>query len=573
MREAMTAAKDLASFDRPSDRKELNTYLDRYRSVYRAMRSKVDADTQTDGDLVLGRSDTIAGQHLTARLQEQIVEVIHRIRLLENQLRDLVPPRSLVLRIILCFFVTAGVCVFEGIVSQQAFQAWGLTRGSARAASVLFATGMSFIPHAVVLLLQRAQRSKGSIALAIILSGLAVGTYLVLGSNRGAFIRATTENSHMLFLSPIAFAVVALGLMLGLAILSYHVLPRAHQWEAAVKYRGLVRRLRKARTERRQLEEERDAIPEVVRRRLEKRVQQAAFAKGLKERIGHQEEETVSVFIETNARWRKEPMSHGWQAPFRTPSIGIMLALSVGFAASLLITGCGRGKQRATSRSVTVVIDQTNPQHREKLAHDIDRIIEIMGQRSDPVDGRRLRIAHIGSTLFEPTEEYFLPVMDPEIENDMERASIVRDFERTCSDKLEAYSRGVGELDHSIIFPVVVRELVNLQEDSLANERTLIVLSDLVENAPTGWDLYDQSRLDSLQRFPELLEERYGSVTDLGNLRGIRILLVVTPVNYQNSVRIATIAHAYERLLSKHGASVIVTPNLPGSSNPATLGR
>jgi hypothetical protein len=144
--------------------------------------------------------------------------------------------------------------------------------------------------------------------------------------------------------------------------------------------------------------------------------------------------------------------------------------------------------------------------------------------------------------------------------NQYDREAKINTFKKQINDcLLKAKKQTKGRNASSVYLPFAKE--VNRLADLDATHKTLIVYSDLVENAD-WFTLVKQRNLNQLLRKPEEIEKIFSKEYKLvRNLQGITVYLVYQPYNETETIY-RKLSGLYKHMLEKRGAKVYVEANL-----------
>jgi hypothetical protein len=565
--EVIVLAKDLASLDRPMEGEPLDRYVAGALATYEALEAEVDQRTQYAASAALATIAITLGKELTAKLKERIGHTAHEMKLHANQLRELVPPTYLKARLVLCILLSAIAAGFEAVMSKTSFQGWGLSSKDAMIAGVLFALGIGTVPHALTALVRDRKWNKTSIMLfASALVALAA-TYFYIGQGRNAYLMGARKSAHLLQLSPMAFMIVSLVVVGALTAVCILVMPRRAEWNAAAKYGEVKKDHDATKAKLAGLEKELDEVPTTVAQQISELALKQAFAIGLKKRVAHYADETVSAFVVTNAAWRRSPVPQMWeqrQRTVRTISFATGNGAVVIFAAlSMLLSGCSDDDHgRGVNIALAVLADRSNEHLTDVLERDIPVFKQLLRLDDDFHSARTVWIEPVTDRVFNEVQELRIDGFNPDEENEINRIAAVEQFGHDLDAALHSQANTYGSLEASIIHRPLVAALRVLREDTTSGKRILVLYSDCLENT-VDVSFYNDSVIAVLRNDPQRMVRHFLTQADPGDLTGITIVIIPTAVNYVNSERIDVATRFFASLLSDRGATVIIRGNLP----------
>lgn len=231
----------------------------------------------------------------------------------------------------------------------------------------------------------------------------------------------------------------------------------------------------------------------------------------------------------------------------------------VAIVAIISNTSCTVFETETEVRRITVLQDVTDeaitvPEPKELVAE--------LGLDTKSWEGMELKYRIISDAEYTNEEMLSLAAESSWTGNEFERKKKVEDFIMDLETLVASIER--GNRPHSIIFPVIIREVNRLSEIEGKGTKTLIVFSDLMENAPNlschnrNVGNMDVARADKLW---SSLVSNYGmALTD--NLEGVEVRFVHASVGYDKSRQFSNLSDMYRRMLESKGAQVSISANL-----------
>ncbi len=223
--------------------------------------------------------------------------------------------------------------------------------------------------------------------------------------------------------------------------------------------------------------------------------------------------------------------------------------------AAVLMASCTKKEVR----HVTVLQDVTG----EAISvPEPKTLIAELGLDAKSWKGVEFKYGIIGDTEYTREEVLSLPAESSLMGNEFERKQKGEDFMLGLETLMGSLER--GNRPHSIIFPVIIREVNRLGKIVEPGEKTLIVFSDLMENAPTlscrNRNVGNMDREKAAKLWQGLVSN-YG--TDLGqDLTGVEVRFIHGARGYEESRQFSNLCDMYRRALEGRGATVNVSANL-----------
>jgi hypothetical protein len=222
----------------------------------------------------------------------------------------------------------------------------------------------------------------------------------------------------------------------------------------------------------------------------------------------------------------------------------------------ILLTAC---TEQQKDIHISVLKDVTEADFVQQPNYD--GIAPQFGLQENIWQGVQFRYTTISDVQFNNQESFGIPGESSLLGNAFERKKTVEGFLKRVKQVLES-DKSTQERGHSSIWRPVVRELIQLQEDSMA-EATIYLFSDLAENSdmwsayrPKDVMLFDTDFNTVKDRF---LDEAQGVRRDQGN---VQVNVVFQPKdmdddrNYQKMVRL------YSALFQELGIPIEFVANL-----------
>lgn len=231
----------------------------------------------------------------------------------------------------------------------------------------------------------------------------------------------------------------------------------------------------------------------------------------------------------------------------------------VAIVAIMLVSSCSMCNMETGVRHITVLQDVTDE---VITVPEPQKLVSELGLDTKSWEGMELKYGIISDTEYTNEEVLSLPAESSWMGNEFQRKKKVEDFIMDLEGLVNSIER--GNRPHSIIFPVIVREVNRLSEIEEDGEKTLIVFSDLMENAPNlschnrNVRNMDVARADKL--WSGLVSNYNMALTD--NLEGVEVRFVHKTQGYGKSRQFSNLSDMYRRKLESKGAQVSISANL-----------
>jgi len=206
--------------------------------------------------------------------------------------------------------------------------------------------------------------------------------------------------------------------------------------------------------------------------------------------------------------------------------------------------------------SVTIILfDVTNPNQQNKTVFSEQDIQKITTQiEADKWSKHQFKIRYIGDVLYTESLVKNLASAKPTTSNIYLRNTLIKNYIKDIQQDIQEAQNLPFDKNHSLVFETITHELQLLQK-SLAERKTLIVTSDLMENS-TWLSLYEAGNYHSLIHETEQIFELYKERFTPMDLSGIEVYFTYQANNYQEGKTYEKLGYIYKKLLEENGAKV-----------------
>ena len=233
----------------------------------------------------------------------------------------------------------------------------------------------------------------------------------------------------------------------------------------------------------------------------------------------------------------------------------------------MLCTGCDKLQNtlpKGDTTDISVVGDRTDAL-KEEPSTSVQPLYSLYRMDDDHLyNGCRLRFRDVSDVSISDIQTLHVGAVSPLLANSNERIAEFRSFQegvRATFDKARKnYSRSE---DRSMVYSVVIDEANNLSRSDAKN-RYLIIFSDMLDHSSDYLDIYQPLVADMMARHPDQVIQGMEAKVKIESLKGIRVIIVFQPNDHDyRTERLFLIAkNFYVKLLTKHGAEVVVVPRI-----------
>ena len=234
---------------------------------------------------------------------------------------------------------------------------------------------------------------------------------------------------------------------------------------------------------------------------------------------------------------------------------------------SAVFNSCNKNKKHPPDTvNITALLDITDPM---AIFPDAESLLSIYDFPKDKNKEAFFRLTTTTDKLLNPAIELHLPPAettkkDNQFEDPDFREKEVLAFYEEVRKSIASFNTQKLEdttLEHSECFRSIAGELTLMKEHK-TGKCLLAVYSDLAENSDL--DIVYGSGLQQLLKHPDTTLKRFETTGLLPNdLSGFTVLFIYQPKDREDDQRFNTMVRLYQKMLSKRGATVIVSADNP----------
>lgn len=214
-------------------------------------------------------------------------------------------------------------------------------------------------------------------------------------------------------------------------------------------------------------------------------------------------------------------------------------------------------KPKTTNIDVVILSDVSDSFSSTPNAKEISKMIDFEKHFWDRISYKSVIVDDIDIGT---SETHVLEAENSLFSNKIHRHNKIDSFEHEIDSSITSLNGVQIGRNRSSIYLPIAREL-NLLVASNATERILVYYGDLKEHSSI-FSAYDKKDIELLKKHPDSLENRFTSIQSIKNLSGIQVYFVYKPKDAVDNDRYVLLAKFFEKILSKHGATVTITANL-----------
>jgi hypothetical protein len=222
---------------------------------------------------------------------------------------------------------------------------------------------------------------------------------------------------------------------------------------------------------------------------------------------------------------------------------------------AVCLPGCD---EESRTQDITIINDQTEIYFNGVSFDDYKRVSILSSNLNN---GEHLHLGNFTETGFNKFYDFQIEVIENPLNgNDYLRKQEIDSFYANVLEAFLALDSTGKEQKGSVIYKVIAEELNRLSE-SKANEKILIINSDLYEKSSLA-DFYLTDTLASIVKHPETMMRVFQDKYPLKNLQGIKVYIIYEPLNQEDSNKFELVSGFYKNLLTSRGAVVSIQGSL-----------
>ena len=220
------------------------------------------------------------------------------------------------------------------------------------------------------------------------------------------------------------------------------------------------------------------------------------------------------------------------------------------FILTIVLVSCSDASR--SKRVISILEDKTEDDF--LVVVNPEAILNITGLKEDKWQGIILRYQTITNVSYNHVKVVSLPVASEVWGNEFKREEQITRFKQHAGEMLSDSTR-TGH-HHSAIFKPLIKEIIHLQRDTISNTR-LYLISDLQENTPDFFSVYNPYDLKKLKTKPEKVQELFLAQTTGVNrsMNHIEVVVVYEPTTVLEDQHFAMMVTLYQ--------AVFKTLNIP----------
>jgi len=222
----------------------------------------------------------------------------------------------------------------------------------------------------------------------------------------------------------------------------------------------------------------------------------------------------------------------------------------------LLLMSC---EDNTMTKTISVLKDTTEADF--KARPEAETIITKFGLETNKwqaITFRYKRITHVSHT---PQQEISLESGTSFVDNELERDNKVAFFKKELKKMLQdSISEGK---QHSAIFKPLVKEIITLQQDS-SSTSTIYLFSDLQENDPSFFSVYNPYHLKTLEQQPDKVKQRFMETAEgiLGQAQKVKIIVIYEPTTIAQDQKFTQMKLLYQSIFKALGVHIEFHSNM-----------
>lgn len=236
-------------------------------------------------------------------------------------------------------------------------------------------------------------------------------------------------------------------------------------------------------------------------------------------------------------------------------------------SALMLCTGCDKIQNslpKGDTTDISVVGDRTDVL-KEEPSNDVQPLYHLYSIDDDHLyNGCRLRYRDVSDVSISDVQTLNVEPVSPLLANNNQRIEEYKLFEQSIKETFDNARKRYGQTENrSMVFSVVIEEANTLSRSKAAN-RYLIVFSNMLDHASDYLDIYQPLVADMMAKHPEQVMQTLESKMKIESLKGIKVVIVYRPNDhdYQEERLFLIAKDFYVKLLTRHGAQVVVVPKI-----------
>lgn len=240
----------------------------------------------------------------------------------------------------------------------------------------------------------------------------------------------------------------------------------------------------------------------------------------------------------------------------KTSKIHTLIVLTI-FLMSMV--ACRKTQNEAHTTAIGVVGDITDTGLIHISSAEVITLFGISDSRL--YNGYTFRCRHISEAQDSKITQLQVKPEGWLLSDENKRIAELKGFKAKVTEAVESLkSVQTSTRKNSLVVQTLSLELDALAK-TIAQDKVFVVTSDLYQH-DENFSFYSPSDFKQALDNPNDVVERFEKIAPLPNLKGIKVYLVFRPRDYEAQQHYDVAADIFSKLLRKHGAEVIVTPNI-----------
>lgn len=234
----------------------------------------------------------------------------------------------------------------------------------------------------------------------------------------------------------------------------------------------------------------------------------------------------------------------------------LLIALVIGGFA-ILVASCDKPKHK--THDATLFIDVTEPLRAWPVA---DEITGLFGLEADNMQRVTVTVSELNDVTYNQQKVFSLEQGGTVFTtNRFVRTREVETFTASVSEYLDSLSRdtAIGRPKSSLYIPLAMQ--LNRLAESKADNRVLLIYSDLMENSSL-LSFYSPQIIAQLQYEPNTVMATLKRIAPIGDLTGVRVFIIFQPADPAADDTFRLVSGFFRSYLEQHGATVSISANL-----------
>lgn len=233
----------------------------------------------------------------------------------------------------------------------------------------------------------------------------------------------------------------------------------------------------------------------------------------------------------------------------------------------MLCTGCDKIQNalpKGETTEIAVVGDRTDIL-KEEPSNDVQPLYNLYNIDDDHLyNGCKLTYRDVSDVSIGDVQTITVDPVSPLLANSNQRIAEYKGFEQSIKETFDNAKKQYGQTQNrSMVFSVVMEEAGRLSRSSATN-KYLVVFSNMLDHSSDYLDIYQPLVADMMARHPEQVMQTLEGKMKIESLKGVKVIIVYRPNDhdYQEERLFLIAKDFYVKLLTRHGAQVVVVPKI-----------